>query len=772
MSLSDLQTGASRHAKGKTMRLVGNALCLAAIYVIAASCATGQQFHLPMAAVENPVALSKAMPTLAEQVMAAYKDDDQDRYLNNLFRLQIIDGRYPEADSTIRSLRDLEVAHNSTQAAAKLAPFQIYAKGKERQKAAGLPFEEAFRQSFREFYGQLDDKAAALLLPGFRSDLSSLQDDLRKSLDAQMGKDDITLSAALDLVNKYQVHQVFGEILPLMDALIAEDDAKRYIINDDILVKTPDGASIATMVVRPRSVVARLPALLDFTIYASGGSIFNEQRLSAANGYIGVVAYARGKGRSPDVPVPYEHDGNDARAVIEWISQQPWCDGRVGMFGGSYNGFTQWAAAKHMPAALKAMMPSVAVAPGIDVPMEGNIFLNFVYPWPLYTTTTKMLDAVNYNNKARWDGLNRKWYITGQPYRALDQIDGTHNPIFRHWLDHPSYDSYWQSMIPYRNEFANIDIPILATDGYLEGQGLSSLYYFMEHYKHDPHAEHYYLIGPYNHGGAQRHPANVLDGYEIDPVARIDIEELRYQWFDYIFKGGKKPELLKDKVNYEVMGANQWKHAPSLDAMSNGLLRFHLTAVRSGNAYRLSEQKPSGNAFIPLEIDLADRSDVDRPTSNLIIDKTLDTHNGMAFVSEPMKQATEISGLFSGQLDFITNKKDVDFNVALYELMPNGEYFQLSYYMARAGYAEDRGHRQLLVPGRRQQLTFKCGRLTSRKFQTGSRLVVVLSIIKEPDMQIDYGTGKDVSDESIADAKVPMRIKWYGSSYVDVPVWR
>jgi hypothetical protein len=63
-------------------------------------------------------------------------------------------------------------------------------------------------------------------------------------------------------------------------------------------------------------------------------------------------------------------------------------------------------------------------------------------------------------------------------------------------------------------------------------------------------------------------------------------------------------------------------------------------------------------------------------------------------------------------------------------------------------------------------------RLTSRKLQAGSRLVVVLSINKQPDLQITYGTGKDVSDESIQDAKVPLRIQWYGDSYVDIPVWR
>ncbi len=236
--------------------------------------------------------------------------------LNNLFRLQIVSGKYAEADSGIRSLRDLRTAHNSAGAAARLAPFEIYARAKERQGFAGLPFEEAFRQSFRDFYGQLDDKSADQLFPWFSADLNSLQNDLRKSLDGQKGKDEITLSDALDLIKKYQVLQVFRDILPLMEPLIAEDDARRYIIDDNILVKTPDGASIATVVVRPRSATARLPALLGFSIYANN---WVAARTTAAHGYVGVMAYTRGKGRSPDVPVPYEHDGSDACAVIDWI---------------------------------------------------------------------------------------------------------------------------------------------------------------------------------------------------------------------------------------------------------------------------------------------------------------------------------------------------------------------------------------------------------------------------------------------------------------------
>src|SRR6185295_10705573 len=175
--------------------------------------------------------------------------------------------------------------------------------------------------------------------------------------------------------------------------------------------------------VRPRH-GPRVPTMLNFTIYADTLTKLVEARRAAAAGYAGVVGFTRGKLCSPDAPAAYLHDGADAAALIEWISRQPWSDGRVGMYGGSYEGFTQWGAAKHMPKALKALMPSVTVAPGIDVPMEGNVFQSFVYYWPFYTTANKTLDNGPYNDRARWRRMNREWYVKGPAYRTLDKIDG------------------------------------------------------------------------------------------------------------------------------------------------------------------------------------------------------------------------------------------------------------------------------------------------------------------------------------------------------------
>jgi uncharacterized protein len=594
--------------------------------------------------------------------------------------------------------------------------------------------------------------AVQTMLAEFRGDSVQFRQQLRDILGHM---DDRTSALAI----RSLTDQSFQRFAPLLDPVIAEDDDRRYIIDRDIPVHMPGGGTVcADIIVRPRTATRRLPALLEVSIY---NPRISEARRSASNGYVGVEGSIQGKECSPDTPVPYERDGVDAAALIDWIAAQPWSDGRVGMFSGSYNGGAQWAATKHMPKALKAIMPQAPVAPGIDVPMEGNVFWTFVYPWTFYTTDGKRNDYAVYNDTARWHRLDHDWYVSGRAFRDHDKIDGTPNPYYDRWLDHPSYDAYWQSMIPYQDEFARIDIPVLQTAGYYFGGPGAAMYYFQQHHKYNPRAEHYLVIGPYDHFIAQTGPITrlgeaipVIDKYHLDSAALIDMDVLRYQWFDYIFKGAPKPALLQDAVNYEVMGANVWKHAPSVAAMAEGARRVYLTAAT-------------------LTVDLADRSDVDRVApGGGIVDTVIDTWNAVETVSEPFAVPVEMSGLFHGSLDFVTNKRDFDFQIQLYELTPKGEYVQLAPYWARASYVADPTQRHLLTPNVRQHLKFKSWRLMSRQFQPGSRLVIVLGVIKEPGRQINYGTGKDVSDETIADAKQPLRIQWFGDSFIDVPVSR
>src|SRR5207248_1214839 len=225
------------------------------------------------------------------------------------------------------------------------------------------------------------------------------------------------------------------------------------------------------------------------------------------------------------------------------------------------------------------------------------------------------------------------------------------NPIWDKWIDHPDYDAYWQAMIPFGAEFSRIKIPVLTTTGYYDGGEIGALYYFAQHRKWLASAEHYLVVGPYNHISGQRGT--------IEPT-----------------------------------------------------------------------------------VNLADRSDANRvaPGGN-ILDRVIDTWLGLEFVSAPFANVTEVSGLFSGTLRFVTNKKDFDFLIQLYELTPSHQYFQLSWYLARASYVGDRSRRHLLVPGLLQELYFTSGRLTSRLFARGSRLVVLIAAVRQPNIEINYGTG-------------------------------
>jgi uncharacterized protein len=220
-----------------------------------------------------------------------------------------------------------------------------------------------------------------------------------------------------------------------------------------------------------------------------------------------------------------------------------------------------------------------------------------------------------------------------------------------------------------------------------------------------------------------------------------------------------------------VMGANAWRHAPSIAAMANRTLHFHLTDVKTGNSRLLTDGTPPRPQSIDQIINLADRSDADRvPPGGGALDRSIDTWLGLEFASEPFKKPEEVSGLFSGTLCFVTNKKDFDFIIQLYELTPDHKYLQLAWYLARASYIADRSHRHLLTPNVPQQLAFQSRRLMSSRFEPGSRLVMVLGAVRQPNTEINYGTGGEVGRETIADAKIPLDIKWLSASTINIPV--
>ncbi|HVI47141.1 MAG TPA: CocE/NonD family hydrolase [Chitinophaga sp.] len=732
--------------------------------------AAAQQFYFPAAQYTTEQTLDKNISRLAGELIEQYKKNgDASLYFNNLYHYQLAAGHYPQVGAAIDSLRNIPDGKDSVSMKGAGFAFRTFTAASATAASRDIDFADAYKRTFSSQYNQLPTQLTSKVPSWFNEDVTALRKQLDDCLQQQTGKDLISSADAARLCKAYASWKVFSKILPLAKRALAEQDDSQYIIEDSLLVPTHDGARVSVTVIRKKNMTAPLPAVLLFNIY-TGYYDKLKAKEAAINGYVGVVANTRGKKQSESVIEPFEHDGADAHDVIDWISKQPWSNGKVGMVGGSYVGFSQWAAANHLHPALKTIVPQVAVGIGIDYPAHNNVFMSYMLRWIHYVTNSRQTDEADFANGAHWDSTFKKWYASGRPFRALDTIEGRPSNIFQRWLQHPSHDAYWQQMVPYKEGFANINIPVLTTTGYYDDDQRGALYYFQEHYRYNKNPQHYLVIGPYDHPGGQSIAAGKLAGYKVDSVARIDITTLVYQWFDHILKGGSKPALLKDKVNYEVMGANEWRHAPSLQAMNNDTITLYLTNTRSSQHYNLSTTKPAGSEFLRQEVDFKDRSDTLNADDPGIVSSSLDVKDGLSFISKPFEKTVAFNGSFTADLEAMINKKDMDLQIGVYELLPDGKYFRIAGYIGRASYSKDRSKRILLQPGKQEKIAISNSYFTSRQVSKGSSIIVVIGVVKTPNWQINYGTGKDVSAEDINDAGVPLEIKWSTNSCIKLGV--
>ena len=732
---------------------------------------SGQELRIEKPALTDTASVAIEMQNLAKAYLQQSQTGGLEIEANDRYMIEILAGNYKASIKTIQSLRensDLNQGH------ASYMPYELFSKAKMAQLASDAGFNEAYQSVFKAYLANCNDQqaytanivfttydAVAQFTKNFETHYNTISDT------------SMNLDQARDLLKSYFLYDVYTLTEPIVNEEIKRDENKRYIIKEEVIISARDGAELTVITVRKRS-AAPMPAILLFTIYADGSNT-KHAMLAASKGYAGVVATSRGKRLSKDAIEPLKHEYKDVYAVIDWISQQAWNNAKVGMYGGSYDGFTQWASMKEkVHPALKTIVPMVSIAPGIDYPMENNVFFNFPYKWIPYVTNNKFLDYAANFDRDRWSNLEKTWFESGKAYHKMDSINGTPSPVFQEWISHPTYDAFWQGMIPYKNEFAHIDIPILSITGYYDDSQRGAMYYYSEHLKYNPDAQHYFLIGPYDHWSAQFASSAHLKGYQIDEVAHINIRHgLAYEWFDYILKGAEKPAILKNKVNFQVMGSNTWMHKSSLASMANDSLAFYLSPEKNKGYYTLATKRPIGADDIELEVDFNDRTimnNTDYYPSSIIKD-SLNLKDGLVFMSEPFQKETIINGSFKGELKVKINKKDFDFGVNLYELTAEGKYFHLSFYIGRASYAESNEHRKLLTPNTATTITFDNTRLVSKKISKNSRIVIVVNGNKNADTQINYGTGGDVSNESISDAKTPLVIKIQEGSRVVLPVW-
>ncbi|MET1260577.1 CocE/NonD family hydrolase [Flagellimonas sp. DF-77] len=544
-----------------------------------------------------------------------------------------------------------------------------------------------------------------------------------------------------------------------------------------------DGIHLSANLYFPDAEANTHPVILIYTPYVNDEAV-ERGMYFAKNGYVFMTLDLRGRGNSEGVYRPFEKDGTDGYDAIEWISQQPWCNGKIGMMGGSYRGMVQWMTLKNKPEALKTIVPTAAVGPGIDFPKSGGIFGNYTLQWLNFTSGRSRNDKL-FRNGVFWGKKEERKYKEHIPFQDWDSLAlGARDPNFQTWIAHPDFDNYWQDFYPSPEDYRDFDLPILTITGYFDGDQPGAMTYYEDHMTHGRAAgtdKHYLLLGPWSHAGT-RNPETELGGLQFGVDSKLDMKRLHLEWFDWTLKDGPKPAILRDRVVYYMMNRNQWQHAPTLADLSNEARMYYLSSPGSEAKQliapgRLSDSptKTSDTDLLinnPLDTEEAPSySGADFYTAPLPIEEK----GRILYISDPLAEDTALVGRFEAGLYLSMDVPDTDLQLTLYAIDEVGATTYIAAEMLRMRYREGLDKPKLVTPGEVFFCSFDAPYLSALEIKKGSRFVLAIHAMNFSYMQKNYNSGKDVSTESRADAK-KAEIKLHHSrkypSYLKIPLGR
>lgn len=509
-----------------------------------------------------------------------------------------------------------------------------------------------------------------------------------------------------------------------------------------------DGVRLSALVWKPQGMKEPLPAILLLTPYTAQGST-PQALFFARHGYVFVGVDSRGRGNSEGVFRPLQDDGRDGFDVVEWVARQPWCNGKVGMWGGSYQGSTQWATLKHSPPHLSTAIPTASGGVISDIPMYNNVVPSYLLRW-MAMVGGRVQNNGLFSDGGFWKQKFTEWVRSGRPFRELDEVVGLPFPSWKEILDHPEVDDYWEAMIPVREDYARITIPVLTVTGHYDAdQGGAMMYYreFMQYARPEAKARHYLLLGPWDHRGTL-FTAKKVDNVEFGDNSVIDMLKLHLEWYDWAMKGKDFPKFLKDRVTYYIAGSNEWRSAGNLDAMHNATKTLYLSSDsgKAHDAYHsgyLSEAMPGENTPDIYKSDPGDLKAV------------LEEENeSLYYHTAPLKEPLTISGEIVFNAFIAIDQKDSDFSVRLEEVLKDGTTIPLTHAIKRARYNRSLRQAELITPGQINSYRIPMFALFSRQLAKGSRLRLVFSNLNTVEYQRNLNTGGPISQETIKEAKV------------------
>ena len=533
-----------------------------------------------------------------------------------------------------------------------------------------------------------------------------------------------------------------------------------FKVKEDVETSMRDGTVLRSDVYVPVG-NGPFPTLLLRTPYRKGREVHAASaREFAERGYLVALQDVRGRYASDGDFMPgwfsSDHiDDDDGYDTVEWLATLPESNGKIGTFGNSYAGWTQWELAHKRPPHLVCMLPQGVAANLLDREMSGVLRTGRVVTWCVNRLSVDARIRGGDHGGPRtvseaelqWRDHDRSKWLWHLPLSEIsDEALSGIGPHFRRWLTDHATDHF-----RFEAKHRDIEVPALITTGWYDQQ-IESIKHLNSMRSHasteSARAGTRLIVGPWTHTSAQW--GRELGELDFGPEAVRDFHRMADEWFSYWLMGEKNGVDEWPVVQLFVMGANRWRSGNEWPLGNTRYVDYYFHSEGGANtAYgdgTLSQdppnsEPPDGYVYDPRDPVMTRYSSQGQhePWDQAPLDRRQDL---LVYSTAPLENEIEITGPITVQLFAASTARDTDFVIKLIDRHPDGFAQELCYGIVRARYRDSFDSPSLIKPSEVYEYTIKVNP-TSNLFKGGHRIQVHVSSSDFPNFDRNHNTGGD-----------------------------
>lgn len=537
--------------------------------------------------------------------------------------------------------------------------------------------------------------------------------------------------------------------------------------NGTINMPMRDGIKLATELYFPENSEGPWPVILIRTPYSRKSQKAYGEFFSS-HGFVVAIQDVRGQFNSGGDFELWNNEKQDGYDAVEWLADQEWSTGKVGMVGGSYGGWVQLAAAAENPPHLVTIIPVVTM---------GDPCGNHVYPSGVLHLTQHLQAISLFESRFGKGGdkyeLQSDWQnqLNALPVIDLDlKLFGEKNKQWREHILHKPFDPYWEKSNVLR-DLEKTNIPVFLIGGWYDFGGIGTKEAYLHLVKSaNPNIK--LLIGPWTHHNLGK---SKLGPYDFGEEANVDIYDQELQWFNHWLKDSTNKLSNDSLVSVFAVGPNKWIKSNSYPLPQSDTLKLFLSGNRNDSVKprKLTFDYTSSNTrFETYKYEPANPTPYIWYNNFNEFDSMIGSRNDLLiYETSPFDKDYQVIGPVSSTIYASSSAKDTDWFV-YYFLVDSENNLQpvISRGQLRARYRNPEKGDQLLEKNEIYKYELDLWH-NSFQIHAGYKIRVVLCSSSFPHFSRNLNTGKDNETDTsmiIAEQKIYHSKKY--SSSIEFPI--